>query len=205
VVLFDHMLADLEATYCVDERAVFAAGFSWGGDFVAALACCRGDRLRAVAASSCTDDFRTPTDPTSYENLPCPAAGHAAIRFTFDPAHDPAVAPPYYASTRALFASMNGCSSVATPGSAAVSPCVTYEGCSAPFVECPYPGLGHALPASWSVDTWGFFASFLGKRPSIEARAFAPAPARHERAPLLLAFAVVALGALLFVARRAPR
>ena len=39
MVFFDHMLAELEATYCIDKKAVFAAGFSWGCDQVTTLSC----------------------------------------------------------------------------------------------------------------------------------------------------------------------
>jgi polyhydroxybutyrate depolymerase len=46
---FDAMLADIETTLCVNPRQVFATGLSAGADMTDGLACCRGDRLRAIA------------------------------------------------------------------------------------------------------------------------------------------------------------
>ena len=158
MVLFDHMLAAIESTYCIDTRRVFAAGFSWGGDFVTALTCCRGEKLHAVAAGSCSDDFSTASDARTYLNLPCPAKNSAAIRFTYDASGEDSGYPaPYFASTKSLSPSFKGCSSSST----AVGPglCRSYAGCANLLLECPYRGLGHALPASWPGDTWTFFSS----------------------------------------------
>ena len=59
---FDGMLKDIEATRCIDTSRVFAAGFSWGGDFVITLACHRGDVIRAVAANSTDDEYNDTKD-----------------------------------------------------------------------------------------------------------------------------------------------
>lgn len=158
MVFFDNMLNSLEATYCIDRKAVFAAGFSWGGDQVTSLSCCRGDRLRAIAAASCTDDFSNPADASTYVNRPCPSSGHTGIRFTFDPAGDVGYSAQYFATTIALYRSFNGCSSSTTPTT--VNPCASFNGCTTPLVACPYPGLGHALPPNWAADTWSFFSTF---------------------------------------------
>ncbi len=157
MVFFDHMLATLTADYCIDETRIFAAGFSWGGDQVTALACCRGASVRAVASAACTDEFSNPKDFRSYENLPCPAAGTTAVRFSFDPAGDEALSADMFASTSALYRTLNGC---ATSVSAAAGACRSYAGCKEPFLECAYPKLGHGLPKSWARDTWNFFAQF---------------------------------------------
>ena len=81
---FDNMAAALETRYCVDKNRVFVAGFSWGCDFVTALACCRGDTIRAAAAASCSDEFGNPEDYRTYSNLACPVRNGAAIRFTHE-------------------------------------------------------------------------------------------------------------------------
>jgi polyhydroxybutyrate depolymerase len=159
MAFFDAMLSRLESDSCIDKNAVFAAGFSWGCDFVTALACCRGDRIRAVAAGSCSDDFSTSTEMASYLNLPCPASAHPAVRFTYDPRGDGAYAAEYFSTTSALYRSWDGCSQGSKPTADAA--CFSYEGCKSPFVECRYPGLGHALPGPWPKDTWGFFSGFL--------------------------------------------
>ena len=158
MVFFDKMLSELTASYCIDPKRVFAGGFSWGCDHTTALACCRGSRLRAVAAASCSDDFANAADYKTYINEPCPASGTTGIRFTFDPQGDPAYTAQNFKMTSALYESLNSC--LATSAATAVTPCVSFQGCSKPLVECPYPGLGHGLPANWATDTWSFFSTF---------------------------------------------
>jgi poly(3-hydroxybutyrate) depolymerase len=153
---FDHMLAQLRSSYCIDDRRIFAAGFSWGGDHVTSLACCRGSEVRAIAAAACSDEFDDATSHASYQNTPCPSRGTTAIRFTFDPNGDSALSAQQFKTTSALYRALNGCSATEVPEA---TPCVTYQGCAKPFVACGQPGLGHALPASWAADTWAFFAS----------------------------------------------
>jgi len=154
---FDHMLATLKADFCVDESRIFAAGFSWGGDQVTALACCRGASVRAVAAAACTDEFSTPKDYRTYQNMPCPTTGTTAVRFSFDPNGDEALSADMFRSTSALYRTLDGCTDAV---SAAGGACRAYGGCKQPFLECAYPKLGHALPKSWARDTWNFFAQF---------------------------------------------
>jgi poly(3-hydroxybutyrate) depolymerase len=62
---FDNMVKNIEATHCINSARVFAAGFSWGGDFVTALACNRGNVVRAVAINSSTDEYN---DNTNYQS-----------------------------------------------------------------------------------------------------------------------------------------
>jgi polyhydroxybutyrate depolymerase len=160
MVFFDHMVAAIESTYCVDTNRVFVGGFSWGCDFVTALACCRGDRLRAVAAASCGDEFSDPTKYTTYSNYPCPTTSAAGIRFTHDssPSGDGSYTGTQFTATRQLFQALNACATTSTETTPA--PCVSYQSCAHPFVECAYDGLGHNLPASFGGDTWSFFSSF---------------------------------------------
>lgn len=159
MVFFDHMLAALERSYCIDEARVDVAGFSWGCDQVTALACCRGDRLSAVGAASCTDEFASATSSRTYDNLPCPVAQGVPIRFTHDASGGDAAYPkPLFVTTSELYRSFNGCSNTST--AVTPSPCESYSGCTEPLVECPYPNLGHALPANWGADTWAFFSRF---------------------------------------------
>jgi poly(3-hydroxybutyrate) depolymerase len=152
------MLAALEADYCIVTSRVFVAGFSWGCDQVTALTCCRGDRIRAVGAASCSDEFANPSDPASYLDLPCPAKNVAAIRFTHAVGGDSGYPSPLFATTSALYRSFDACSDTSTPVNP--SPCVAYAACAHPYVECAYPGLGHALPSGWAADTWSFFSTF---------------------------------------------
>lgn len=154
---FDHMLAAVAESFCVDPARVFATGFSWGGDHVTALACCRGSQVRAIAPASCSDEFDDPANHCTYQNAPCPNAGNTAVRFTFDRRGDGPLSAQQYKATGELFRGLGRCSASALGGKA---PCVSYEGCTQPYVECGYSGLGHTLPKGWANDTWQFFASF---------------------------------------------
>ncbi len=156
---FSNMLSELESSYCIDPNRVFAAGFSWGCDYVTALACCRGANLRAVAVASCSDDFSNPADYTTYFNKTCSGTGNTGIRFTYDPGGDVGYTAQEFSTTINLYQSFDGCSSSTTATN--VSPCVSHQGCkTAPLLTCPYPGLGHNLPSSWPGDTWNFFSTF---------------------------------------------
>jgi poly(3-hydroxybutyrate) depolymerase len=158
---FDHMLKDLEADYCVDETQVFAAGFSWGGDFAVALACNRGDVFAAIAINSATDEFKDKSNYLTYQDLPCPTHRHPPLRFEHAAAGDSQYPAPYFATTSRLLQSLNSCGTrAASAPAAAGESCVTYQGCKSEYVECSFEArLGHVLPPNWAVDTWSFFAS----------------------------------------------
>jgi len=155
MVFFDNMLSLLRSRYCIDPKRVFVAGFSWGCDFVTALACCRGDRIRAVGAASCSDEFSNSSDYQSYANYPCPSANAAAIRFTHDVQDDGGYTAEQFATTARLYRGINSCA--ASSAASSPAPCVAYQQCSHDFVECAYAGLGHALPGNWASETWDFF------------------------------------------------
>lgn len=209
VAFVDKILASMQSNYCIDTERVYVAGFSWGCDFVTALACCRGNKIRAVAAASCSDDFRVAQDVTSYKQSPCPVANKAAIRFTHATSGDWGYPAPYFATTSKLYRSFNGCSTNSVPSTPAQ--CRSFSGCRNPFIECSYDNLGHALPAGWAADTWKFFTTGAG---SWTARAPmqtpSPASSTAMSAPLGLGFGSFALaflvvgGSVLVVRRRPP-
>ncbi len=158
---FDHMLKDLETDYCVDEARVFAAGFSWGGDFAVALACNRGDVLAGVAINSATDEFKDKANYLTYQDLPCPTRKAPPLRFEHAASGDGQYPAPYFATTSRLLQSLNSCSTATKSAPAAAGEsCVTYQGCKSEYVECAFDAhLGHVLPPNWARDTWSFFAS----------------------------------------------
>lgn len=161
---FDHMLTALEARYCVAPTQVFAAGFSWGGDFVTALACYRGDKLQAIAANSTNDEFKDTANFMTYQNLPCPTHAHPRVRFEHAAGGDTAYPAPDFATTSQLFRYLNSCSDVSTraPASTSIKSCVSYRGCASTYLECTFEhGLGHTLPPHWAEDTWAFFMAPL--------------------------------------------
>jgi len=142
---FDAMQEATGSAYCVDLERVFAAGFSWGADFANNLGCCRGNQVRAVAASSGADGNY---NPSCLPSLPALRLSYADNDIYPQSAFDIAVG---------LYRTAHHCSTSSDP---LASPCLSYRGCDAPVIECRYPGLGHTLPAGWAGDVWSWFSSF---------------------------------------------
>jgi polyhydroxybutyrate depolymerase len=147
VPFFDAMLADIETNLCINPRKVFATGLSAGADMTDGVACCRGDRLRAIAPAS-GGDMR--------DNQRCPTRRMPAFRLTHggnEPYH-----PVLLQASVRFFREAHGC----TEATAAVHPppCLEYQGCAQPVVLCRYPDMGHTFPRDYGEATWGFFARF---------------------------------------------
>jgi polyhydroxybutyrate depolymerase len=155
MALFDRILTEVQDKYCTDPNRVFAFGHSWGGDFVTALACCRGDRVSALAINAASDEFKDPADYRTYMNSACRTQTGVAIRFTHARGGDNAYPAPLFSTTSKLLRSFNACKDESH--AVGTGPCVAYEGCAASVVECAYPGLGHRTPPGFARDTWEFF------------------------------------------------
>lgn len=146
--LVDTMLAMMSAEYCIDPNRIFAAGFSWGGDFCQSLACCRGDVVRAIAPASGPELY-----PSIYPEA-CPDTERPAFRMTY--ADNDAYSPEMFAAILEWQRTEHGCAAETAP--VEPSPCVAYQGCDEPVIACEYPGLGHAWPSDWATETWAFFS-----------------------------------------------
>jgi polyhydroxybutyrate depolymerase len=146
---FDTMVATLSSEYCIDADRIFAAGFSWGGDMCQALACCRGEVVRAIAPASGPEFY-----PSQYPAA-CPDTERPAFRMTY--ATNDAYPPQMFADTIAYYRDEHGCQ--LEPAATDPAPCVAYQGCDEPVIACEYEGLGHAWPADWADQTWAFFTS----------------------------------------------
>jgi poly(3-hydroxybutyrate) depolymerase len=160
---FDNMVKYVEANYCINTARVFVAGFSWGGDFVTSLVCNRGNKIRAAAANSTTDEFTDSDDFMSYQNLPCPSTTRPAVRFEHAAGGDSQYPAPNFANTSKLFQHLNSCAttSKAVASSTNSMSCASYNSCAKEFIECAFnSSIGHALPPNWAKDTWAFFSSF---------------------------------------------
>lgn len=178
----DSLITWATSNYCIDLDRVYAAGFSWGGDFATALACCRGDKFASVAVASATDEFTVAgtSDYTKYLNYVCGAP--ASVYYTHDASDADVNYPtPDFPTSRTLYRTNLGCStSFTTSGS-----CNTYQGCQTgrSFVDCGYTSLGHARPPTWAADVWAYFQgqprapSSTQGRPPFGRRA-PPRPAR---------------------------
>ena len=138
---WDAMVADVEATWCIDPTRRFATGYSSGAFMTHRLACLRGDLLRGVATiaggqaeSSCTAPVAALLIHDLNDNVVNISASIAA---------------------RDSHRTRNGCGETTTPTN--MSPCVRYEGCGAntPLVWCQTTGNGHsrqdtrAAPMFW--------------------------------------------------------
>lgn len=163
MAFFDNMLKTIAADYCVNSKRVFATGFSWGGDFVVALTCARGEVLRAASVNSSTDEYKLATDSKTYENSPCPSTVHPAVRFAHAKGGDSEYPAPLFATTSSLYRRFNVCSTTAAAvaSSSSAMSCVSYNSCTKQFVECTFAAnLGHTLPPNWAKDTWSYFSTF---------------------------------------------
>jgi poly(3-hydroxybutyrate) depolymerase len=163
IPFFDNMVKAVEAGWCVNTKRVFAAGFSWGGDFATALTCNRGNVIRAVAVNSASDEYTNNADYRTYADLPCASTTHSAVRFVHAIGGDGEYPSPDFATTSNLYRSFNTCAATSTPShsSTSVMTCVSHNACSKEFIECSFnDSIGHALPPNWASDTWAFFASF---------------------------------------------
>jgi poly(3-hydroxybutyrate) depolymerase len=147
---FDALLAEVAASHCIDPRAVLLTGFSWGADMALAVACCRGDKVRALAIAS----------GANLRDMPCcPAARLPALRMTYaenDPFYDRAE----LAGAVRFFRDAHRCGDGAPTDPA---PCVAYRGCAQPVVECRYPRGGHQMPGGFAEDSWAFFSSLIAR------------------------------------------
>jgi poly(3-hydroxybutyrate) depolymerase len=164
---FDNMVKKIESSYCINSARVFAAGFSWGGDFVTALACNRGTVIRAAAINSATDEYNDHANYLTYQNLPCPTTSYPAIRFGHAVGGDGSYPSPLFATTSKLLQSFNACkptcgtATSSAPSSSSAMTCVSYNGCGKQLIECSFnASLGHALASNWAADTWAFFQTF---------------------------------------------
>jgi poly(3-hydroxybutyrate) depolymerase len=163
MIYFDNMVKQVEANYCIDSKRVFAAGFSWGGDFVTALTVTRGNVLRAAAVNSATFEFSNSSDYRTHIDFPYQTVTHPAVRFEHAIGGDSFYPAPLFATTSTLFQHLNSCSSTSTPYPSTTSSmtCESYNSCTNQVIECPFnANLGHTLPPNWAADTWSFFASF---------------------------------------------
>jgi poly(3-hydroxybutyrate) depolymerase len=147
VAMFDGLLGFAQSAYCIDPSRVFVTGFSWGAEFSNALGCLRGDRIPAI------DTFSS-----GFRGSGCTSAAPAfRTSYSTPDGSDPNFSQADFEGAIAHYRALLGCGATTQPVSP--SPCLGYEGCSAPLVFCAYPNLGHALPPSGGADAWEFFAS----------------------------------------------
>jgi len=177
----DDMVALIKENYCVDERGLFANGFSYGGGMSYALACARADVFRGVAIydgavlSGCDGGY----DPIAYWQMAgltdgvCTLDMAKPMRDRFvqnngctpqDPPQPPPP-PPYLSPGGHVCTDYAGCSGEhplrwcvhqSGHGNAIVDGTADlYNSCATPPNSC-----SDACPCTWvPADVWSFFSS----------------------------------------------
>jgi len=162
---FDAMLERVRTTRCLNERRVFAGGFSFGAEMSLALACCRGGKLRAVAPATGTlaqELFSATCTPQT-----------PAIRMDYG-TRDTAFTQEGFRDTTAWARARHGCSTsydVVPEGPASASAtcrdtwnpepsrplscqCRAFRDCAQPVIECVVQNLVHTTSAGWRYGVW---------------------------------------------------
>jgi polyhydroxybutyrate depolymerase len=148
---FDQVMAQVQATYCVDKGRTFAAGTSSGGWLSNYLGCARGNVIRGIAADSGGIPVAHPT---------C-TGGAAAMEFPGDSAvtQDPQGNQIGVSVARDLFIQLNGCSTTPTNMMFGTASCQYYGGCSSPVVWCNTGGAHQAGNSYLSPSGWAFWST----------------------------------------------
>jgi len=152
---FDAVLAEVEASYCVDRGKVFVGGFSSGGWLTYTLGLARGGVIRGISPAA--GGLRPEANRPPASNQPI-----AALLLTgANDTDNPATGPTGSDAARDLILSINGCVGTATTEwpTCAGCGCVKYDGCpeAFPVIRCRPPGQGHTdggsafKKAIWSI------------------------------------------------------
>lgn len=153
VLFFDAMVDATASRACIDERRIFAAGYSSGSWLISRLGCERADRLRAVATVAGGD--------VVWNDDSC--SGNVAALFVHDlDDQDNQIGGSEAVRDRLL--RQNSCDPDAEPVSVDPAPCVEYPGCDQgfPVVWCETSGAGHNRQDSFAAPTiWNFFSGFF--------------------------------------------
>jgi polyhydroxybutyrate depolymerase len=145
VAYWDAMVADVEATWCVDAARRFATGYSSGSFMTHRLACLRGDMLRGVA-----------TIAGGQAEGACKGPLGALLIHDLN---DNTVNISASIAARDSHRTRNSCGTTTTP--TAMAPCVAYDGCGKPVVWCQTTGKDHARQDQLAAPIFWDFLSRL--------------------------------------------
>jgi poly(3-hydroxybutyrate) depolymerase len=142
------MVDQLKQGLCIDNKHVYAAGFSFGGMMSNAIGCQMGDTFRAVA----------PMSGALWSG--CADSPNKVAAILIHSKDDPVVDYKYGEEARDKFLAKNGCSNATN--SIGKNGCVEYQGCSAnyPVVWCGPDTGGHWPPGFASQEIKTFFDRF---------------------------------------------
>ena len=144
-VLFDDLLALVDANLCIDDSRVFATGFSFGAMMSYALSITRQTKLRAVVAMA-PANYNLPGEPKDTNAAPIAYMGTTGMSDGTCPwvSNDAAKQGGKYCAL--THAEDNGCTIPGTIQTAAVGSkkylCYDFEGCKAgyPVKVCTFDG-----------------------------------------------------------------
>jgi len=142
------MLAQLRASYCIDNDRIFAVGMSYGGIMSNNVGCAMGDEFRAIA----------PMAGLGPIGVPMPCVEQVAVWMAYGDM-DQLVPANYIDRSRDHWVGANHCDATTQPIGG--NGCVAYDGCDAghPMTWCSFAG-GHTAPSFASAEIWAFFSQF---------------------------------------------
>jgi dienelactone hydrolase len=144
--LLTAILAKVNANLCIDSERIFSTGFSFGG-MMSYTVGYEFNVFRAIAP--CSGDLQVIPHKETY-TAPLPI-------MAFHGDKDDFVTTARGRAARDKYLARNKCGTQTMPVSP--SPCVEYQGCSAPTFWCEFPG-GHAPWNEEPKAIWKFFSQF---------------------------------------------
>nr|MDQ2644095.1 dienelactone hydrolase family protein [Myxococcota bacterium] len=140
------MLDKIQAGLCIDQDRIFSTGFSFGG-MMSYTVGYEFDVFRAIAP--CSGDLQViPHEETYTRPMPIMA---------FHGNNDTFVTTARGRAARDKYLARNKCGTQTQP--VMPSPCVEYQGCSAPTFWCEFSG-GHNTWSEQPQAIWKFFSQF---------------------------------------------
>jgi polyhydroxybutyrate depolymerase len=148
------MLSELGSKLCIDQRRIFATGFSFGGMMSDAIGCAMADVFRAIAPMS----GGVPNADHPYSGCDQVTMHPIAVWMSHGDA-DTTVPLADGKAALDIFVARSQCQAQTTP--VTPSPCVAYEGClpEYPIHFCQFSG-GHTPPNFAPAAIWTFFDQF---------------------------------------------
>lgn len=148
----DALITEHSTNYCVNAKRIFSTGFSRGGYMANHVACRMGSVIRGVAAHAGGGPYSGKYD--NQGNLICNGGPVAAA--VFNGLSDGSVAPSEGDKTVKYYARAASCAATSKPYDP--NPCVTFDGCAQPLVQCKIPGLGHQVWNLGAKTSWDFLS-----------------------------------------------
>jgi polyhydroxybutyrate depolymerase len=153
----DAMLDHVAGGHCIDPARVFVVGQGWGADFANALACLRGDKLRAATGSTNNGDY--------YLRNPVVSCVGAAGVFELQGKGDIQFPVSVGMVTLDYWLTQHACSKTSQPltvvGPHGNEDCVRYTGCTAETRWCATDAsFGGGPPSYLGREALAFFRSY---------------------------------------------